>query len=225
MQPAADVVQVELDRPEAANAIDHRVLDQLEDALFQRDAGAVVLSAAPGRVFSAGGDLRLAPEELTRLSDRVCDLCRRSVSSATVFIVAADGLAVGSGAQLLLAADLRVVGPGARLRVADPDRGLAAGCWSLPGHVGRSRALRMLLLGGDLGAEELVGLGLADGVEQEPAAAASELAARVARLERNYRERVKLTVAAASVPLTALELERMSFVPPPPIREGAPSGD
>ena len=208
------VVHVVLDDGERRNPIGHEEVDLLEDALLYSDAGAVVLSAAEGPVFSAGGDLRLAPERLQRLSARIMDLCRFSVASATAFVVAADGLAVGSGAQLLLAADLRVLGREARLRTADVSRGLVAGAWSLPAHVGRGRALELLLTGRDLDADELVACGLAAAIEPDPVAAALALAGRLAALDPGYRERVKAAVAAAAVSLPALELERRGFVPP-----------
>lgn len=221
MSDEGKILEVRLDRPEVANAIDHEVLDGLEAALTGGDAAAVILSAAPGPVFSAGGDLRLGAAELARLSDRVYDLCRACVTSATIFIVAVDGLAVGSGAQLMLAADLRVIGPGARLRVAAPQRGLVAGAWSLPGHVGRSRALRLLLLGEDLEAAQLADLGLAEGIDAHPDAAARSVAEWVARLDRDVRERAKLTVGAASIALEAMRLEQLSFRPPAPLSDGA----
>src|SRR5215207_4517269 len=104
------IVHVTLDDPASRNAIGHEVVDELEDALLYRGAAAVVLSAAPGPVFCAGGDLRLPPERLQRLSARIMDLCRWSVASPTAFVVAVDGMAVGSGAQLMLAADLRAIG-------------------------------------------------------------------------------------------------------------------
>src|SRR5829696_4962071 len=176
------VIHVTLDDPAHANAIGHDVVDALEDALLYRGASAVVLSAVPGPVFCGGGDLRLAPERLQRLSARIMDLCRFSVASPTVFVVAVDGIAVGSGAQLMLAADLRSIGAGARLRVADPPRELAAGTWSLPAHVGRGRALELLLCGGDLDAEALVACGLASAIEAAPTDAALVLARRVAAL-------------------------------------------
>lgn len=209
------VVHITLDDPGSRNALGHDGMDLLEDALVRSGAGAVVLSAVPGPVFCAGGDLRLAPEQLLRLSERIMDVLRVSVSSPTVFIVALDGLAVGSGAQLTIAADIRVVGAGARLRVADPARGLYAGAWSLAAHVGRSRALELLLTGRDLDAEQLVACGLASAIEADPTAAAFALAAQFAALDPAFRERVKATVAAASVSLPALEREGRDFFPPP----------
>ena len=207
--PASGITHLLLAAPERRNPIDHAVLDALEDALFG-DAGAVVLSAVPGPAFSAGGDLRLAPAELERVSDRIYALCRRLSESATVFVAAANGEAVGGGAHLYLAADLRVAGPALRFRPALPDRGLAAGMWLLPSTVGRGRALDLLLTGRALDSAEALAWGIADRLADDATAAALELAQRVAAMPERHRARVKRAVAEC-VSFAALTYEQSTF--------------
>jgi enoyl-CoA hydratase/carnithine racemase len=94
-----------------------------------------------------------------------------------------NGPAVGAGAEVLLAADLRVVGPAATM--AFPE--VAAGelpCWGgtqrLTRAGGVALALRMLIVGDAVGADELVRSGLAV-LDDEPAARADALADQLSR--------------------------------------------
>jgi enoyl-CoA hydratase len=207
--PAPGVTHVILQVPERRNPIDHEVLDALEGALFS-GGGAVVLSAVAGPAFSAGGDLRLDPAELQRVSDRIYALCVRLGRSATVLVAAADGEAVGGGAHLFLAADLRVAGPALRFRPALPDRHLAAGMWLLPTMVGRGRALDLLLSGRALDASEALAWGVADRLAEDASAAAVELATHLGQLPESYRARVKRGVAEF-VPWGGLAYEQSTF--------------
>jgi enoyl-CoA hydratase/carnithine racemase len=209
-----DVVNVELASPDRRNPLDHGVLDALEDALFSGRHNVVLLSAVPGPAFSAGGDLSLPRAELSRLSARIYSLCRRTMATPTVFIVAAHGIVVAGGAQLYFAADLRVVAPGLKLRAALPDRELCVGSWTLPSMSGRGRAIDLLLTGRELDGAEALAWGLADRIADDPLAAATEIAVTIAALPVAYRARVKQAVAAAAFSLDALDLEERGFTPP-----------
>jgi enoyl-CoA hydratase/carnithine racemase len=202
-----------LQAPERRNPLDHHVLDALEAALFDGTCAAVVLSADAGPAFSAGGDLKLPEPELQRLSDRIYALCRRLSESPAVLIVAADGLAVGGGAQLLLAADLRVAGPALRFRPAVPASGMVTGMWLLPAVVGRGRALDLLLTGRELTGEEAYQWGVVDRLADDPTAAALALAAELAAIPAAHRARVKRGVAAVT-DWSGLSFEQATFIPP-----------
>lgn len=221
--PAGDGIgHLELVDARRRNPMDHHVLDSIEEAVLGRQFAAVVLSAVPGPAFCAGGDLTLRNQELSRLSDRIYDFCRQLRVSPTIFIVAADGLAIGSGAQLFLVADIRFVGASAVLRPSDPQRGLAAGTWSLPDLVGVSTALSLLLTGDSLDAGAICDLRLARAVSLDPVSDALELASCVAGQEELFRARVKRAVAAATQPAaSAMSVEAETFARPGPRREEA----
>lgn len=212
-EPGGGVAHVVLQATERRNPIDHRVLDVLEEAVLGGERAAVVLSADPGPAFSAGGDLRLGPAELRRVSDRIYALCRRLADSPTVLVVAADGDAIGGGAHLFVAADLRVAGPSLRFAAAIPGSGLAAAMWLLPAVVGRGRALDLLLSGRRLGAEEALAWGIADRLAEDATATALEWAGELALIPERHRLRVKRGVAE-TLPWGALAHEQSTFAPP-----------
>ena len=97
-------------------------------------------------------------------------------------LAAWSGPAVGAGAELVLAADLRVVGADATMAFPEVGAGELP-CWGgtqrLTRAAGPSLALRMLVVGEAVVADELVRSGLAQLVD-DPVAAAQDLGARLA---------------------------------------------
>jgi enoyl-CoA hydratase/carnithine racemase len=94
-----------------------------------------------------------------------------------------DGPAVSAGAEVLLAADVRVVGPDATMafpEVGDGELPCWGGTQRLTRAGGVSLALRMLVVGDPIGADELVRCGLAVR-DADPAARADALAAQLSR--------------------------------------------
>lgn len=173
---------ITLNRPEVLNAIDSRMVSELEDALsrVEDDPGlrALVLVGAGDRAFSAGMDLK----ELARATEGVEDLptlveIRRRLWSQNPWerlaaltrptVAAINGLALGGGLELALACDLRIASstatfgfPEVRLGII-PGRG---GTQRLPRLVGRGKALEMILTGDPIDAEEAYRVGLVNRV-------------------------------------------------------------
>jgi enoyl-CoA hydratase len=189
--PAAALLT--FNRPEALNAVDAAVLDDLERALArleaEDDARVVVLTGA-GRAFVGGGDIAhmaaLAPDEGERFVHRGQALLRRLERLPKVTVAAINGFALGGGLEIALACDLRVAAEGAELGLPEVTVGLIPG-WGgtqrLVRLVGRGVAKDVIFTGRRLSAEEARALGLVNRVV--PAAAlldaCRELAARLAR--------------------------------------------
>lgn len=207
--PAPGVLRLRLDRPERRNALDAETLGLLETALAAPPEAVVILGSTDRRAFCAGGDLSLPPEELHAVSDRLFALYAHLVTLPAIVVAAADGAAVGAGAQLLLAADLRVVGPGARIGFAGAASGLAVGTWGLPGLVGWGRAMDLCLTGRTVDAAEALAIGLVDRIEDDPAAAAVSLAASLATAPQGVPARIKRLVRdGGGGPAERVERER-----------------
>jgi 2-(1,2-epoxy-1,2-dihydrophenyl)acetyl-CoA isomerase len=189
---------ITLDRPEALNALDGPVKEELLAAL--RDAAedpgvrAVALTGS-GRAFCVGQDLRELEQgyregraadfaaELERHYAPVCRLLAR-MPKPTVAVV--NGVAAGAGVSLALACDLRLASSAARWRLAFSGIALvpdAGSTWHLPRLVGLSRAMEMALLGDWVDADQALSFGLANRVwpaedfQREAAAAVAALAA------------------------------------------------
>ncbi|HEV3477562.1 MAG TPA: enoyl-CoA hydratase/isomerase family protein [Rubrobacteraceae bacterium] len=208
-RPAKDVLRLRLNRPDRLNAVNMPLVSALLSALDRLDARAVVLGSSSARAFCSGADLDLEDRERAEVSDLLYELYEKMVRVPIPIVVAIDGHAVGAGIQLAVAGDLRVAGPQAKLRAAGPGHGLAVAAWGLPSLVGRGRALDLCLTMRAVGPEEAMAMGLVDRVEEDPGAAAVDLAAGLALLDPAAVSRVKRLVTESSGCLAALREERL----------------
>ncbi|WP_229680128.1 enoyl-CoA hydratase/isomerase family protein [Saccharopolyspora thermophila] len=202
---------LDLDRPERHNAFDAALvaalLEQLVEAAADEVLRAVVIGSTSRGRFCAGADLSVSDEERRGVSDGLYALYERMLRLPIPVVVAVDGAAVGGGAQLALAADVRLGSPQARFRFAGPGHGLSVGPWGLPSTVGR-RALELVLSQRFVPADEAAAIGLLDRVVDDPHAAAVDLAASVAQLDRDAVRRAKEHVVAGERLVERLAAER-----------------
>ncbi|MFP2931444.1 enoyl-CoA hydratase/isomerase family protein [Pyxidicoccus sp. 3LG] len=163
-----------IDRPKARNALSPAVVRGLVAGLERADADpavrVVVLTGAGEKVFCAGGDLGqmagdegfLATHEGRRSYGKL--LARfQEVRKPTVARV--NGHALAGGLGLVLACDLAVAVEGADFGTPEIDVGLFPMMMMalLQRHVGRKRALELVLTGDRLPAREALGLGSSTG--------------------------------------------------------------
>ena len=212
---------VTLDRPEALNAMNERMIGELA-AYFaglcdDRTTRVVVLRAA-GKAFCAGLDLREMGDLITRLDmpgrlafqQRLSSifLAMRRCPQPGVCLV--QGAASGGGFALAAGSDIRYCTPDARMNAAFIKVGLS-GCdvgmsYRLPRLVGASVAAELLMTGAFLDAERARALGFVSAV-----VAAEELEAAGERCARQLLQAdpagLALTKQGLEVGLAAPSLE------------------
>jgi enoyl-CoA hydratase len=158
-----------LHRPEARNAINLEVVNEMHAALeaLGRDESTrvLILTGSGGTAFAAGADIR-------ELRDRRSADALRGINSSLFLaverfplptIAAVNGYALGGGCELALACDLRIAGESARF--GQPEVGLgiipAAGAtYRLPRLVGAGRARELILTGRIIDSDEALRIGL-----------------------------------------------------------------
>jgi enoyl-CoA hydratase len=184
-----DRLVVLLNRPEARNAIDQQMVEELHlvCAALELNPKVLILAGADG-VFASGADIG-------QLRDRRRDDALQGINS-TIFvriarlpmpvIAALDGFCLGGGAELAYAADFRIGTPS--VRIGNPETGLgilaAAGAsWRLKELVGEPVAKEMLLAGLVLRAEQALAVRLITEIHEAPELmdAAHALADRIAQ--------------------------------------------
>lgn len=207
-RPAEGVLRLRLNRPDRLNAVNLPLVTALIEGLDEPEARAVVLGSTSSGAFCAGIDLAIKDAERALVSDRLYELYEKMLTLPVPIVVAIDGHTVGAGAQLAIAGDLRVAGRRTKMRVAGPGHGLAVAAWGLPSLVGRGRALDLCLTMRVVEAEEALGIGLVDRVEEDPGAVALDLAAGFATLDPASAGRVKRLVNGANGLLERLREER-----------------
>lgn len=181
------VAFLELDRPDARNALTSESLLEFGTALELVEADAevraLVLSGA-GRGFCAGADVSGFLNMDDAFSGREASLAGQDVTnslSALPFptIAALHGFALGGGLELALACDLRIAAPGTKLGLPETTLGLIpgyGGSQRLPRLIGESRALDLILTGRMVDAEEAYAMGLVARIDPDAKAAAEALA-------------------------------------------------
>jgi Enoyl-CoA hydratase/isomerase len=157
--------EIELNRPEKANALTMPMVAALADAIgaieSDREVRAVVLRGR-GRFFCAGGDIAawgsLSPQDM---ADRWIlpgiRVLNRLASLPVPVIAVLSGHALGGGLELALAADLRLARKSVKLGTPEVALGMIAG-WGgvrrLAETIGVARARHMSLLGQSITAEQ-----------------------------------------------------------------------
>jgi enoyl-CoA hydratase/carnithine racemase len=153
---------VAINRPEARNAVNMELHQELEDIwtdLAQDSSVRVVILTGEGKAFVAGGDLkrmveRAGTEEGTRHALELPAKARRLLNNILEFqkpiIAAVNGDAIGLGATLALFCDIVIMAQDARIGDPHVRIGLSAGdggavIWPL--LVGPARAKEYLMRG------------------------------------------------------------------------------
>jgi enoyl-CoA hydratase/carnithine racemase len=182
------IALLRLERPEARNAIDTPMLEELLAQLAPaREDDAVrvlVISSSDQMGLSAGADVkeRLDEEGKVRRMQLFADLYDAIVAFPKPTVAACHGDVVGGGAEIAVACDMRVGGANLRLRFPGAALGVPVGPARLVTLCGLATAKYLLLTSRTVGADEALRLGLVNRVA--PAAsteeAALELAAAVA---------------------------------------------
>jgi enoyl-CoA hydratase len=193
LETKGPLATIRLARPEQGNPIDRAFLQGLDEACaaINDDPDVrVALLTAEGDVFSTGWDAaELSPEgfDASAWRDRreAAPPFAALESMGQPVICALNGDAHSAGLELALACDLRLAASGGHFSLPETSQGLlpmAGGTQRLARLVGRAQALRLILLGEVIDADEALRIGLVSGVypNDDLPAAAEALASRMA---------------------------------------------
>jgi enoyl-CoA hydratase/carnithine racemase len=185
---ADGVALLRLDRPDARNAINTAMLEQLlvhlERARADDDVRALVVSSTDHMGLSAGADVReqLDPEGSVRRMQLFAELYDALTGFSKPTVAACHGACVGGGAEIAVACDLRVGGSNLRLRFPGAALGVPVGPARLVTLCGLSVAKYLLLTSKEVDADMAYRWGLVHKVVSAPRTeeAALQLAVGVA---------------------------------------------
>ncbi|CAN5857857.1 enoyl-CoA hydratase-related protein [soil metagenome] len=223
---AERVATITVNRPDRRNALNAAVrrdiLEALDELRGEDEVRVLVFTGAGDKAFIAGADITEFAER-TPLEQRSVMEGRRIFDEIAVYpkptIAMINGFALGGGCELALACDMRIAGRSARFGQPEIRLGLipgGGGTQRLPRLVGAGRALRMILTGELISADEAATMGLADLVvdDDELLTRTVEMARAIAKHSPIALRLAKAAVSAASeTPLTAgLALERELFI-------------
>lgn len=165
------VLVATIDRPDALNALNRAVIDELTRVVqaFEADSEhrVLVLAGAGDKAFVAGADIAemadldsAAALEFARHGQR---LTRRLAEGRKITIAAVQGFALGGGCELAMSCDIILAGPKARFGQPEVKLGVIpgfGGTQRLARLVGAQRAKYLALSGRMIRADEALRMGL-----------------------------------------------------------------
>jgi enoyl-CoA hydratase len=209
---------ITMSRPEALNAMNTRMMEELRDLFsgfyVEPDrAACLVLTGEGSRGFCTGADLKERQgmsDEVWRRQHAIVEQMIRAIMDCPVPVIAAvNGAAYAGGMEIALACDFVYAVPSARFALTEVTLGImpgAAGTQNLPRAVGVRRAKEIVLTGEPFTAEQALGWGMINKI-CEPDRLMPDALATAARIAAN----APLSVRQAKKALDkATELDRSS---------------
>lgn len=163
-----------INRPEALNALNSAVLDELDkaiDMINKDDEIYVLILTGEGRAFVAGADIKemkdmnsMAARDFAEKGMRIF---RKIELMEKPVIAAVNGFALGGGCELCMCCDIRIASENAKF--GQPEVGLGitpgfAGTQRLPRLVGLGKAKELVFTGVTIDANEALRIGLVNKV-------------------------------------------------------------
>lgn len=169
-ETAPGVVLIRLNRPEALNALNSVLLNELGQALAQAQddegVGCIVLTGSP-KAFAAGADIKEMSDKTYAQMFKADFFTAQARAIETVrkpIIAAVAGYALGGGCELAMMCDFILAADTAKFGQPEINLGVAPGIGGtqrLTRLVGKSKAMDMILTGRMMDAEEAERAGLA----------------------------------------------------------------
>ena len=171
-----DLGRISISRPDTLNALNQRVISQLDDAFEEAESDprtkAIILEAT-GKAFVAGADIKFFVDCIkeNRLFDSYNfasyghDVMNRVDGCRKLVIAKIEGLALGSGFELALASDVIFATP--KSAMGFPETGIGiypglGGTQRTPRIVGKELAKYLIFTGRVISAEDARSMGIVD---------------------------------------------------------------
>ena len=171
------IAKITLNRPEAFNAINSQMVDDLAKAVedVKKDPNVkVLIITGAGKAFSAGGDVKAMPEmlnwsqvDLLEHLKRIHEVIYTLSDMDKITIAAINGVAAGAGLSLALACDMRIASENAKLTTGFIRVGLHTDCgasYFIARLTNPAKALELILTSDLIDAKEAERLGLVNKV-------------------------------------------------------------
>lgn len=162
-------------RPESLNALNIQTIEELraavQDALDNKDVKGIIITGEGEKAFVAGADIKEIAE-LNELNARkfaesgqeaftLIEECEKPI------IAAVNGYALGGGCELAMSCHIRIATENAKFGQPEVSLGIVpgyGGTQRLTRHIGKGKALELMLTGEMISAQEAKSLGLVNHV-------------------------------------------------------------
>ena len=171
-----NIFTITINRPDKLNALNRVVLDELDnviDSVYTDDnIKAVIITGAGEKAFVAGADISefisVEDNEGVPLAKRGQDIFFKIENCPKPVIAAVNGFALGGGCELAMACHFRLASSNAKFGQPEVNLGLIpgyGGTQRLTMHIGKGKAMELMMTGNMIDANEAKALGLINYVE------------------------------------------------------------
>jgi len=165
------IATITLNRPQAANALNKHLLEQLKDTFislrYDRQVRCIIITGSGEKVFCAGADLKerqaLPESEIRHAVSQIGQTFSIIETLPQPVIASINGLALGGGMELALACDIRIASTNASFSLPETSLGIipgAGGTQRLPRLIGIAKAKELIFTGKRMNAIDAEKLGL-----------------------------------------------------------------
>jgi len=161
------VAIVSVGRPEALNALNREIVDEIEAVIDELAADESVMAVVIGGTenFAAGADIKglIECDSEKARAFAFHDSYNKIMNLPVPTVAAIDGYALGGGLELALACDMRIATESAKMGLPEINLGImpgASGTIRLPRLVGYAKACELILSGAVINAQEAEKIGL-----------------------------------------------------------------
>lgn len=204
------IATITFHRPEALNALNSEVLEELDKAVelvaADREVRVAVFTGE-GKSFISGADINEMDQrrgvDIISYSRRGADVFRKVELLPKPTIAAVNGYAFGGGFEFILCTDIRIANEKAKLRLPEVTLGITPGfngTQRLPKCVGMCRAKELIFTGRMLTAGEAFNLGILNKVVP-----ADQLMEEVYKMASQIADNSSTAIAMAKAAMTAGE--------------------
>ncbi len=172
IQSIGRIIIIYINRPEALNALNQQVFNELEHFFIiappdPTTLDGIIITGKGEKAFAAGADIKefaaLDQNKATQLSRRGQLIFQAIENYPKPVIAAVNGYALGGGCELAMACHLRVAGSKARFGQPEVNLGILPGYGAtvrLVNLIGKSRTLHLLLTAEIIDADTALHYGL-----------------------------------------------------------------
>ncbi len=165
------IATITLNRPQAANALNKHLLEQLKETFislrYDRQVRCIIITGSGEKVFCAGADLKerqeLPESEIRHAVSQIGQTFSLIETLPQPVIASINGLAFGGGMELALACDIRIASTNASFSLPETSLGIipgAGGTQRLPRLIGIAKAKELIFTGKRINAIDAEKLGL-----------------------------------------------------------------
>lgn len=215
-----------LKRPEAANALSIKMLDELNQAIDNIDNNSdvycTIITGSGEKAFCAGADLKerknMTEREVVQTVQYIGKTINRIEKMRMPVIAALNGVAYGGGLELALACDIRIASEQIKLGLTETSLAIipgAGGTQRLPRLIGTGQAKRLIYSAKPVNAQEAYNLGLLEEItiKEQLFDTAMDLASIIAKNGPIALEQAKIAINQGMQTdiTTGLQIEHLSY--------------